>query len=199
MSVSDPSATIECMAPDPNVTRLLEDARGGNAGASDQLLPLIYDELHDVARGIFAGQRPGHTLQPTALVHEAWMKLAGNLDHVESRKHFFVLAAKAMRQVLADCARGKTRQKRGGTAAKVTLNAFVEPTAQEETDLFALDDSLRRLAELNERHAKIVELRLFGALTVQEIADEIGFSRWTVEEDWAMAKAWLRKELAAAE
>lgn len=185
--------------PPPPVTVLIQQARQGDSNAADRLLPMIYDELHDVARGIFAAQRPGHTLQPTALIHEAWIKLAGNLDNVQDRKHFFVLAAKAMRQVLADCARGKNRQKRGGAAAKVTLNSAVEPAAGLGIDLIALDDTLSRLTELNERHGRIAELRLFGAMTIQETADVIGVSRWTVEEDWAMAKAWLRRELAPAD
>lgn len=186
-------------APPPPVTLLLQRAREGDASASERLLPAIYDELHDVARGIFAGQRPGHTLQPTALIHEAWLKLVGNLGTTNDRKHFFVVAAKAMRQVLADHARGRSRQKRGGDAARVTLGALVEPAADAGIDLVALDDSLRRLAARNERHARIAELRLLGALTIAEVAEELGLSPRTIEDDWAMTKAWLRRELARAD
>ena len=186
------------MTQSPSVTQLLQQMREGNASAAERLFPVIYGELHDVARGIFASQRAGHTLQPTALIHEAWFKLGGNLDNVQGRKHFFVLAAKAMRQVLADCARGRQRQKRGGDAGRVTLNGGVEPAAAAGLDLVALDDTLRRLTELQPRHGQIAELRLLGALTIPETAEALGISKWTVEEDWAMAKAWLRKELAGA-
>ena len=181
-----------------DVTMLLASAREGDESAAERLLPIVYDELSDIARGVFARQQPGHTLQPTALVHEAWFKLAGNLDGAKDRTHFLVIAAKAMRQVLTDHARGRGRQKRGGDVQRVTLNAFSEPAHGGDFDLVALDDSLRRLAELDERQARVVELRLFGSLTVPEVAAALGVAKSTVDEDWAMAKAWLRRELGRA-
>jgi len=182
----------------PDVTELLDRAREGDPSAAERLLPIIYDEMSGIARGVFARQRAGHTLQPTALVHEAWLKLAGNLQGAKDRTHFFVIAAKAMRQVLTDHARGRGRQKRGADAHRVTLGAFSEPSTSDEFDLVALDDSLRRLAELDERQAKIAELRLLGSLTIPETAEVLGISTSTVDEDWAMAKAWLRRELDRA-
>ena len=178
------------------VTRLLDRLRGGDESAAGQLLPLVYEELHALARAVFSGQRAGHTLQPTALVHEAWMKLAGGLDRLDDRRHFFVLASTAMRQVLTDHARGKSRQKRGGANFQITLDMSLEPAAPPAVDLVALEDSLNRLGELNERHARVVELRLLGALTIPETADVLGVSHGTVESDWAMAKVWLRRELS---
>ncbi len=180
------------------VTRLLGRLREGDEGATEQLLPLVYDELHGLAQAVFSSQRGDHTLQPTALVHEAWMKMAGKLGSLDDRRHFFVVAAKAMRQVLTDHARGKHRQKRGGAKHQVTLDTDLVPAAASGVDLVALEDSLNRLAELNERHARVVELRLLGTLTIAETADAIGVSHGTVESDWAMAKAWLRTELSSA-
>jgi len=180
-----------------DVTRILSAIEQGDPSAAEQLLPLVYDELHALARGIFSDQRGDHTLQPTALVHEAWLKLAGSLGDLEGRRHFFVLASRAMRQVLTDYARGQLRQKRGGGRHQVTLEADLAaaPAAVREVDLVALDDSLCRLAELNERHARVVELRFLGGLTIDETADVLGVSHGTIESDWAMAKAWLRSEL----
>ena len=180
------------------VTRLLSRLRDGDEGAAEQLLPLVYDELHSLAQAVFSGQRRGHTLQPTALLHEAWIKLAGNLDSLDDRRHFFVVAARAMRQVLADHARGKNRQKRGGAKRQVTLDADLGPAAVTGVDLVALEDSLSKLAELNERHARVVELRMLGTLTIAETADVLNVSHGTVKSDWAMAKAWLRTELSSA-
>jgi RNA polymerase sigma factor (TIGR02999 family) len=185
--------------PTQNVTDLLQRFRAGDQAAADTLLPLVYDELHAIARGIFAGQRSDHTLQPTALVHEAWMKLAGGIGSVEDRRHFFVLSARAMRQVLTDYARGRNRQKRGGGVHQVTLDAALLPATEgPAVDLLVLEESLDRLAMLNERHARVVELRYLGGLTIQETADTLGVSHGTVESDWAMARAWLRSELTSA-
>jgi RNA polymerase sigma-70 factor (ECF subfamily) len=179
-----------------DITALLQRHREGDDDALTGLLSMAYDELHGVAARAFRREGAAHTLQPTALLHEAWLKLAGNLDLVRDRQHFFAVAARAMRQVLADHARKRGTAKRGGGVRPQLLEDDVAGT-YETSDLVALDDSLNRLAELNERHARVVELRIFGALTVNEAADELGVSRSTVETDWVMARAWLRRELAS--
>ena len=178
-----------------DITALLQRHRAGDGEALQGLLSLAYDELHAVASRAFRQQGGAHTLQPTALLNEAWIKLAGRIDLVNDRQHFFALAARAMRQVLVDHAKGRSRSKRGGGERPVSLSS--SDGAYETTDLVALDDSLKRLAVLNERHAKVVELRIFGSLTIDETASELGISTSTVESDWAMARAWLRRELSA--
>jgi RNA polymerase sigma-70 factor (ECF subfamily) len=181
----------------PNqVTELLDRIRDGDGSAADRLLPLVYDELRALASHVFGPRKSAHTLQPTALVHEAWMRLAGGLGNLNDRVHFFRVAARAMRQVLADYARAERAQKRGGGVPSVTLDDSTEGVGSRHVDLVALDDSLSRLAELNDRHAKVVTLRLFGSLSIDEVAHSLGVSHATVESDWAFAKAWLRKELA---
>ena len=181
---------------DPGVTHLLGRVRAGDDAAADQLLPLVYDELQGLARAVFSQQSPGHTLQPTALVHEAWLKLAPNLDPIEDGRHFFVVAGKAMRQVLADHARGKLAEKRGGSRNQVTLQTILAGEAEGGLDFVDLDDSLRRLAQRNEQHAAVAELRIFSGLSIDETAETLGISPRTVDSYWAMAKAWLRRELA---
>lgn len=180
-----------------NVSLLLVRIGDGDASATDELLPLVYDQLRGMAHAIFASSR-GHTLQPTALVHEAWMKMAGHLGEFENRRHFFAVAAKAMRQVLADHARAGSRDKRGGGRPTVTIDESVDAVARPEVDLGELHESLERLSALNERHARVVELRLLGAMTLKEIAETLGTSITTVHGDWSMARAWLRCELAAS-
>jgi len=183
-------------SPDPHtITRLLKEVRAGDAGAGESLLPLVYDELHGLAGAIFARERSGHTLQPTALIHEAWLKVADLLDRVEDRRHFFIIASRAMRQVLTDHARRVNRDKRGGDRMRVTLDGAASPMKEEGIDLVDLDDSLTRLATLNERHAKVVELRILGGLTIDETAEALGVSHGTIESDWFTAKSWLRLEL----
>lgn len=183
------------MQPSSEITRLLGQARAGNEGAADQIFELIYEDLRAVARRV-DGRAPAHTLQPTALVHEAWLKLAPNLDAVADRAHFMAVASRAMRQVLADHARARRREKRGGGAALVSLNGFDEPRDAALTDLSAFDESLELLEGLNARHARVVELRVFGGLTIDEAATELGLSHGTIESDWSMARAWLWRRLA---
>jgi RNA polymerase sigma-70 factor (ECF subfamily) len=170
-------------------SRLITQAAGGDRSASEQLMSLVYPEMRALAGAIMRGQRPGHTLQATALVHEVWMKLVGNMDRIEGRAHFFAVAATAMRQVLADHARSAGRQKRGGGARRITLHDIAD--GEHEIDLIDFHDCLERLATLNSRHARIVELRVLGTLTVDEIAEEMGVSRRTVQSDWRVARAWL--------
>lgn len=185
--------------PDPtqpsDVTHLLGRIHSGDPAAADALIDLVYRELRQLADAIMRRQRPDQTLQPTALVHEAWIKLAAHMGSVEDRHHFFALAARAMRQVLADHARARASLKRGGNAQRLTLHDAPDRSSQ-TYDLVAFSDSLERLATLNERHAKVVELRLLGGLTIDETARMIGVSPATVKSDWSLASAWLWKELA---
>lgn len=178
------------------VSRLIELAQDGDEASWDQLFDMVYDELRSLARSAFNGQQRRHTLQPTALVHEAWLKLSGRLDSVEGRRHFLAVAAKAMRQVLTDHARAAARQKRGGGQhPTVSLEADDVPKDSDQADLVALDEALSRLTQLNERVARVVELRLLGAMTIPEIADTLGVSPRTVDGDWSFARTWLRREL----
>ncbi len=180
-----------------DVTRILARVRAGERGAEQELLPLVYDELRGIARGQLSRERRNHTLQATALLHEAWMKL-GSLDTAEpkDRAHFMAIAARTMRQILVDHARGKKAQKRGSDWDKVTLDIAIDQLQQEELDLVALDEALQQLAEHDARKARVVELRFFGGLAMAEIADVLGVSVRTAEGDWYMARAWLRKALS---
>jgi len=167
--------------------------------AADELLPLVYDRLRRLARRLLAHERPGHTLQPTALVHEVYLKLVDQTRvSWQGRTHFFAAGARAMRHILVDHARGRGRAKRGGGWNRVTLAEDAAPFAAGGLDgdeLLALDEAMQRLAELDERSARVVELRFFGGLTVPEVAHVLGVSTRTVEGDWTHARAWLNREL----
>ena len=177
---------------------MLRDWSGGNREALESLLPLVYDELHRQAASFLRRERSDHTLQATALINETYLKLIDQRDvNWENRTHFFAIAASLMRRILVDHARSKNREKRGGDAIKLTLNEDVLNSKSEEKsiDLMALDEALTRLEKLDEQQAKIVELRYFSGLTLEETAEALRISRTTVATDWAMAKAWLRREL----
>lgn len=176
------------------VTRLLN--LGGGA-AADELLPLVYDELKGLAARYLRDERVGHTLQPTALVHEAYVRLVDRTSvQWAGRKQFFVTAAKAMRNILVDHARGKGRAKRGGGWKRVEMEPAAEPGgAAAEADLVALDEALARLTMLDERKARLVELRFFAGMTAEDAADVLGISRSTAAEEWRMARAWLHVQL----
>lgn len=190
MALDDPLRADE-------VTRLLKSAADGSATAASDLLPLVYDALRSLAAEMFRDERTGHTLQPTALVHEAYMRLVQLPDvHWRSRGQFFVIAAKAMRNILVDHARGRDRQKRGGGWSRMTLDGVA---ASDTVDMVALDEALRRLAALDERKARLVELRFFGGLSADDAADLLGIARSTAAEDWRMARAWLHRELRGAD
>jgi RNA polymerase sigma factor (TIGR02999 family) len=181
------------------VTGLLHRWREGDAAALDQLIPLVYDELHRLARRYLRGERPGHTLQTTALVHEACLRLIGpSPADWSGRAHFFAVAARVMRRLLVDHARARRGPRRGGRAGCVALDeaaAFAQPAE----DLVELDEALRRLAELDPRKSRIVELRYFGGLSVEETADALGVSAITVKREWPRIKAWLLRELGGEE
>jgi RNA polymerase sigma factor (TIGR02999 family) len=178
------------------VTTLLQAWQGGDDAALERLLPLLYGQLHAIARRHLQAERPDHTLQPTALVHEAYLRLVGLDAPFEHRVHFLAVAARTMRNVLVDHARARLRQKRGGGAVQVTLQEGMAAAAAEPVvELIALDDALTRLAEVHERKAKVVELHYFGGLTHLEVAAALDVSPGTVDRDLRMARAWLSREL----
>jgi RNA polymerase sigma-70 factor (ECF subfamily) len=179
-----------------NVTQLLDQLSQGRPQAFEALLPVVYGELRRQAARYLRRERGNHTLQPTALVNEAYLRLVDQ-RHVrwQNRAHFFGIAAQAMRRVLVDHARGRVRLKRGGPAAQVTLDEGMLVAAERSIDLLALDKALQRLTTLDARQGQIVELRFFGGLSVEEAAEVIGISPATVKREWSMAKAWLYTEL----
>ena len=183
-----------------DVTRLLSDLSAGKQGAGDALLPLVYDELHALAKSYMRHERHGHTLQTTALVHEAYMRLVDQ-SRVDwrGRTHFIAFASKVMRNLLIDHARRRASAKHGGDKRRVTLCEEVSPFKNRDLDsdqLLALNDALERLAEEDETAAQIVELRFFGGLKVDEVAALLGVSKRTVEGHWTHARAWLSRELS---
>jgi RNA polymerase sigma factor (TIGR02999 family) len=176
------------------VTQLIGAWRAGDAGALERLLPIVYDELRALARRRLQAERPDHTLQPTALVHEAYARLAGSSLAVEDRSHFVAVVARTMRRVLVDHHRTRARAKRGGGHERVTLDENMA-VADDPTSFLALNDALERLAVMDPRKAQVVELHYFGGLTYQETAESLGISEATVDRDLRMAKAWLISEL----
>lgn len=182
----------------PEITRILKSWSGGNREAVDDLIPLVYDELHKVAAQYLRRQRADHTLQPTALVNEAYLKLI-DISNVnwQDRAHFFAVASQTMRHILVDHARSQAREKRGGGAQKLSLDEAIsfskdnEADFEKEVDLLLLDEILRQLEEIDEQQSKIVELRFFGGLTVEETAVVLHISPATVKREWRIAKAWL--------
>ncbi len=185
--------------PEPvDVTQVLARVRAGEADAGEELLPLVYDELRGLARGQLSRERRDHTLQATALLHEAWMKL-GNIDRAapKDRAHFLAIAARTMRQILVDHARRKNAGKRGDGWERVTLDIALDQLQCTELDLVVLDEALENLAAQDARKARVVELRFFAGLSMAEVADVLGVSERTAEGDWYFARAWLRKALGA--
>ena len=185
---SDPSG--------PDVTALLLAWGAGDEQALHQLIPVVHDELHRIARACMAGERAGHSLQATALVNEAYLRLIG-ARHVnwQNRAHFLAMAARLMRRILVDFARSKQYQKRGGRAVKVTLTDDLALSAEPGRDLVALDDALEALAKIDERKSQVIEMRFFGGLSVKETAEALHVSPETVMRDWKLAKAWLLRQL----
>jgi RNA polymerase sigma factor (TIGR02999 family) len=177
------------------VTQLIRRLGDGDPAVGEELLPLVYEELRTVAGALFAAQPKGHTLQPTALVHEAWIKLAGSHQGLEGRSHFFSIAARAMRQVLCDSARARRADRRGKGWRKVTFAEGLMGKEQ-DFDLVDMDEALQRLAAANERHARVVELRWFAGLTFAEVASVLGVTERTCQMDWRSARAFLSHVLA---
>lgn len=185
------------MSDSTTVSRLLLAWREGDASARDQLLSHVYDELHRLAQGRLRSEDPGHTLQATALIHEAFLRLVDADVQWTSRGHFFAIAAGVMRRILVDHAKTRRREKRGGGAARVSLDDALLISPEPEADLVALDDALNRLQEIDERKAKAIELHYFGGLNYEETAESLGISPATVDRDLRFAKAWLYRELLA--
>ena len=180
-----------------NVTQLLLAWSDGDQTALDQLVPLVYDELRRLARRYMAREHAGHTLQTTALVNEAYMRLVDWKNiRWQNRAHFFGVSAQLMRRLLVDFARARHQIKRAGQAQRVSFEDALAVAADRGADIIALDDALKTLATLNPRQAQVVELRYFGGLSEDEIAEVLKVSTKTVKRDWQMAKAWLYRELA---
>jgi RNA polymerase sigma factor (TIGR02999 family) len=180
-----------------NITQLLKDWSGGDQEVLDDLMPLVYEELRRQASRHLRKERPNHTLQTTALIHEAYLKLVGQDVNWQNRSHFFAIASQAMRRILVDHARTRHREKRGGIGENLPLEEALAAGAEGKSiDLVELDEALTRLAKLDERQAKIVELRYFSGLSIDETAEVLGVSNSTVRADWTMAKAWLKNEIS---
>jgi RNA polymerase sigma factor (TIGR02999 family) len=180
-----------------DITTQLHAARAGDAAALDALFPIVYEELKSVARRALAQERAGHTLQPTALVHEAYLRLAAQQADWSDRRYFFAIAASMMRRILVNHARDRAADKRGGGVAATTLSAAEGLAANGDVDVLELHAALEILAQLDERQARVVELKFFGGLEIDDIADVVGVSPATVRRDWALARMWLGRELAA--
>lgn len=178
------------------VTRLLASWSEGNHSALEELAPLVYSDLYDRARNYLRHERPDHTLQPTALIHEAYLRLVDqDLPEWNSRTHFFAVASRLMRQILVDHARRHSAGKRGSGAAKVSLDEAMIPSRSESTDLMALDEALGKLAAFDERKCRIVEMRYFGGCSVEETAEALGIAGITVMREARLAEAWLRRAM----
>ena len=187
--------------PGPDVTRLLQEWRDGRQDALDRLMPLVYDELHVIASRHMAREWRGGPLQTTALVSEVYLKLVGQRDvDWKSRAHFFAIAATLMRRILVDNARRELRPKHGGGAVAISVDdaqSVAQPFSVDAVDALALDVALQKLEALDPEQARIVELRFFGGLTVEETAEVVGASPATVKREWALAKGWLYRQLSA--
>lgn len=182
--------------PTEEITQLLLAWGKGDEGAFDRLMPLVYDEMRKIARRYMSRQRPDHTLQTTALVNEAYLRLIDSSKvQWQNRAHFYAISAQLMRRILVDFARARTNQKRGGGVQKVVLDEALTITSEPGADLIALDDALNELAKLDRRQSQIVELRYFGGLSEDETAEILDISARTVRRDWSLARAWLYRQL----
>jgi RNA polymerase sigma factor (TIGR02999 family) len=180
------------------ITKLLIGLKDGDkASAAAKLMPLVYDEFRALAARHLRRERADHTLQPTALVHEAYLRL---IDQTrvdwQGRTHFFAVGAQAIRRILVDHARQRKRQKRGGAAGRVVLDESVALAPQRAEEILALDEALEKLGQLDSRQAQVVEMRFFAGMSVDEVAEVLGVSKRTIEGDWTMARAWLMRELS---
>jgi RNA polymerase sigma factor (TIGR02999 family) len=178
------------------VTQVLTQLRQGDAQAAAKLLPLVYDELRRLAGQYMCAESDGHTLQPTALVHEAYLRLVSHADaDWQNRAHFFAVAAQAMRNILVDHARSRRAAKRGGDRHKLPLDDAPDVSLEREEYLLALDEALSKLAAFDPQQSRIVELRFFAGLTIEETAEVLRISPKTIQRDWIMARAWLHREV----
>src|SRR5690349_10340664 len=185
------------VASNDNITELLVGYGRGDKEALDQLMPVVYEELRRQAARYLRREQPGHTLQTTALIHEAYVRLVDQRNvQWQNRAHFFGIAAQLMRRILVDYARTKKRVKRGGSDIKVSLADADVAVKGQDLDVVALDEALQRLAQIDEQQSRVVELRYFSGLTVEETAEVMGISKATVKRDWSVARAWLYRELS---
>jgi RNA polymerase sigma-70 factor (ECF subfamily) len=183
--------------PPSEVSLLLQGWRNGDQKALDALLPLVYKELHRLAHFQLRKERPNHTLQSAALVHEAYLRLVGlNPPQWESRTHFFAIAAQLMREILVDYARRHRAAKRGGGAGNLSLDGAVMLSRQKDVDVLSLDDALKALAKIDPRQSRVVELRFFAGLSLEEISEVLEIAPATVQRDWTAARAWLHREIS---
>lgn len=190
MSTADDSGSQD-------VTQLLLEWRNGNERALDRLMPLVYDELRRLAASYMRRERPDHTLQPTALLNEAYLRLVDQTRIAwQGRAHFFGIAAQMMRRILLDHARQLKAAKRGSGGSKLPLEAALGEPERQDVDVIALDEALTRLEELDPRQSRVVELRFFAGLEVNEVAEVLGISRATVNREWAIARTWLYREIS---
>jgi RNA polymerase sigma-70 factor (ECF subfamily) len=188
--VSDPSTSKHA------VTQLLSEMQSGKTGAADELLPMVYQELRRIAGSYMRRERADHTLQATALVHEAYLQLVDQTRvDWKNRAHFFGVAAQLMRRILVEHARSHHAQKRGGDASKLALEEVINYFPQKEMTLVSLDDALHELERMDPRQSRIVELRFFGGLTTEEVSEVMGISTATIEREWRAARAWLHSQL----
>ena len=182
-----------------NITHLLKEWTDGDERALDRLTPLVYSELREQAARYLRRERRGHTLQTTALINEAYVRLIDAKDvHWQNRAHFFAIAANLMRRVLVDHARRRNAEKRGGAQIRLTLSDVVAMTEETGVDLLAIDEALDRLAAIDPQQARVVELRFFSGLSVEETAAALGISAKTVKRDWSVARAWFRREMVGS-
>lgn len=179
------------------VTQILHDWSEGDPGAPERLMPLVYDEMRRIARSFISRERPGHTLQPTALANEAYLRLVGQHSvSWQGRAHFYSVAATMMRRVLINHARTRAAEKRGGAAVRLSLEDVDVPAEERAADVVAMDEALDRLSQFSERGSKIVEMRFFAGMSDDEIAEVLGVSTRTVLRDWKAARLWLFRELS---
>lgn len=181
----------------PDITAILTRVAEGEHEAFNQLVPIVYDELHQIAQKLMQNESPANSLQPTVLVNEAYFRLV-DLNRIDwqGRAHFFAMGATVMRRILVDHARHHLRVKRGGQFSRIPLNDDLRISSCSEEDVLAVEEVLGKLEELDPRQAKVVEMRFYAGLTVKEIAEALGLSKRTVESDWTIAKAWLRREFS---
>lgn len=184
------------MHPSDDFSEMLSELQSGETQSLEQLTPLIYSELHRIAQRVWGQQRPGHTLQPTVLIHEAYLKMVRQKDQTfQSRAHFFAVASMAMRQVLVNHAEASVAAKRGNKKNSIPLDEAQTSSLQEESDVLSLHEALKTLAEMDPRKGRVVEMRYFGGLSIEETAEALGVSTITVTRDWQAARAWLAREL----
>jgi RNA polymerase sigma-70 factor (ECF subfamily) len=182
--------------PSEQATQIVNALAAGDRGAAEKLMPLVYDEFRELAADYLRHETRAHTLQPTALVHEAYLRLIDQTRvNWQGRTHFFAVGAQAMRRILVDHARARGRNKRGGGWHRIALDEHLAVSPHRDADVLAVDEAIDKLAQLDPRQARIVELRFFGGLTVEEVAEVLGVSKRTVENEWKIVRAWLRREL----